>query len=470
LNNDSQSKQAEYYNSLKQRADEACAWIISTDGFRVWLDDSNHAVPDPSLSSSKFCILFGDMGSGKSATTSFVVDYLRSYVVSSNPLNPFVCSYYCKNDNETNKTGNIYRSILWQLLTCMKQLRPMFMHWYDEKRSRNNSVDPTLDENALRDLLADVLQMFSQRIFLVLDGVDECDYKTSDHIFRLFKKLHEDGALVNVFLSCRNDEFLVKRLPPVGSILRMKASRDRDRIIATYHVKDLLEEQPENVKDFIVQELARQAQGSAIWLKMVLEFLRYPHRDANDIKRELKHLPSPENLSQLYRKLFETAEGGESKNATVIEYALETVAMSGRLLTIGELAYAVTLRMEGDRIFSLSDFEDHMIGSTGLRQLINPFVSFAGPTANPTVRIVHQSLKELIVGEAFAEWGTRKKITRENVEQRQAKLHSSLLECCIKYLLLDDLQTKDLFPEDKLEALERQEDGKTPLHISALCS
>jgi hypothetical protein len=146
------------------------------------------------------------------------------------------------------------------------------------------------------------------------------------------------------------------------------------------------------------------------------------------------------------------------------------VAMSGRLLTIGELAYAVTLRMEGDRIFSLSDFEDHMIGSTGLRQLINPFVSFAGPTANPTVRIVHQSLKELIVGEAFAEWGTRKKITRENVEQRQAKLHSSLLECCIKYLLLDDLQTKDLFPEDKLEALERQEDGKTPLHISALCS
>jgi hypothetical protein len=197
-----------------------------------------------------------------------------------------------------------------------------------------------------------------------------------------------------------SDEFIVKRLPPVRSILRIKPSRDRDRIIAAYHVKALLEEQPEDVKDFIVQELARQAQGSAIWLKMVLEFLRYPHRDANDIKRELKHMPSPENLSQLYRKLFETAEGGESKNATVIEYALETVAISGRLLTLGELTYAVTIRMEGGRIFGLSNFEDHMMSATGLRQLINPFVSFAGPTANPTVRIVHQSLKELIVGEA----------------------------------------------------------------------
>jgi hypothetical protein len=210
----------------------------------------------------------------------------------------------------------------------------------------------------------------------------------------------------------------------------------------------------------IVQELARQAQGSAKWLEIVLEFLRYPHRDANDIKRELKRMPSLENLSQLYRKLFETAEGGESQNATMIKYALETLAVSGRLLTLGELTYAVTLRMEGDRISSLSDFEDYMISSTGLRQLINPFVSFGGPTENSTVRIVHQSLKGLIVGEAFTEWGARKKITKESFEQWQSRLHSSLLDCCIKYLLLDDLQAKDLFPEEKLEALERQEDGK----------
>jgi hypothetical protein len=65
------------------------------------------------------------------------------------------------------------------------------------------------------------------------------------------------------------------------------------------------------------------------------------------MKRELKHMPSPENLSQLYRKLFETAEGGESRNATMIGYALETLAVSGRLLTLGELTYVVTLRMEG---------------------------------------------------------------------------------------------------------------------------
>jgi hypothetical protein len=139
--------------------------------------------------------------------------------------------------------------------------------------------------------------MISRRLYLVLDGVDECGYKTSDHIFHFFRKVHERGALVNAFLSCRNDEFLVKRLPPVRSILRMKPSRDRDRIIAAYHVKDLLEDQLEDIKGYIVQELAIQAKGWAIWLKMVLEFLRYPHRNTNDIKRDLKHMPSSENLS-----------------------------------------------------------------------------------------------------------------------------------------------------------------------------
>jgi hypothetical protein len=92
-------------------------------------------------------------------------------------------------------------------------------------------------------------------------------------------------------------------------------------------------------------------------------------------------------------------------------------------------------------------------------------VSFTDLTENPTVRIVHQSLKELIVGEAFADWGTRQKIRRDSVELRQERLHSSLLDCCIKYLILDDLQAKDLFPEEKLEALERQEDGKLTAQI-----
>ncbi|KAF2467751.1 uncharacterized protein BDR25DRAFT_169500, partial [Lindgomyces ingoldianus] len=262
---DDDHKEVEYYNSLKQRADEACMWIISTIDFREWLKDSNDGL---SIPSSKFFILFGDMGSGKSVTTGFVVDFLISHPALSGSLKPFVCVYYCKNDNETNKARNIYRSILSQILTRMGQLKSIFMKWYTEAQAKNT--------------------------------------------------------------------------------------------------------------------------------------------------------------------------------------------ISGRLLTLDELAYAVTLRMEEKNISSLSDLEESRVGSAGLLELISPFVSVVGTTGGAIVRIVHQSLKDLIVREAPADWGSHDNTTPESMEQRKSKLHSSLLHCCIKYLLLGDLEEKDLFPEEKLEAMERQ--------------
>jgi Cdc6-like AAA superfamily ATPase len=462
LDSGSQSKEVEYYNSFKQRADEACTWIISTIGFCEWLKDSNDG---SSIPASKFCILFGDMGSGKSVTTGFVVDFLVSHPALSGSLKPFVCVYYCKNDNETNKARNIYRSILSQILTRMGQLKSIFMKWYKEAQTKNSLVDPTLDDNALRDFLVGVLRRFSRRLYLVLDGVDECDYDNRDHILHFFEKFHEHGAPVNVFLSCRYDESIKDRLPPGRRILRMKASLDRDHIIAAFHVNHLLSRQPEQIKELIIKELAEKAEGSAIWLKMVLEYLRRPHRSEGEIKRDLQRMPSPKSLSKLYRKLFETATCGNSEYAAKIECALETLAISGRLLTLDELAYAVTLRMEEKNISSLSDLEECMVGSTGLLELISPFVSIVGAAGSAIVRIVHQSLKDLIVREASADWGSHDSITPENMEQRQSRLHSSLLNCCTKYLLLDNLEEKDLFPEEKLEAMERQAYGEILIQV-----
>ncbi|KAJ8111726.1 hypothetical protein OPT61_g5747 [Boeremia exigua] len=448
LNSGSQDKEVEYYNSLQQRADEACTWIVSTVGFREWLKDSNDL-------SSKFCILFGNMGSGKSVTTGFVVDFLVSHPALSGSLKPFVCVYYCKNDNETNKARNIYCSILWQILVRMVHLESRFMKWYKEAQTKNSLVDPTLDDNALRDFLVSVLRRFSRRLYLVLDGVDECDYDNRDHVLNFFEKLSEHRAPVNVFLSCRYDESIKDRLPPGRRILQMNTSLDRDYVIAAFQVNHVLNRQPEEVKKLIIKELAKQAEGSALWLKMVLEYLRRPHRSENEIKRVLQRVPSPQSLSTLYRNLLEAAIADNSDVAKT-EYALETLAVSGRLLSLNELACAVTLQIEEKNISSLSDMEQYMVDSKGLLELISPFVRIMDITGGATISIVHQSLKDLIVRERPLDWGSQSSDTSANMEQRQSILHSNLLKRCIKYLLLSDLEDKDLFPKEKLEAMEEQ--------------
>jgi len=465
LNSGSQNKEVEYYNSLQKRSDEACTWIVSTTDFREWLEESKGAHSSPS---ARFCILFGNMGSGKSVTTSFVADFLVSHPALSGSLKPFVCVYYCKNDNETNKARNIYRSILSQILMRMVRLKPKFMEWYKEAQTKNSLVDPTLDDNALRDFLVSVLRQFSRRLYLIMDGVDECDYDNRDHLLNFFEKFNHHGAPVNVFLSCRYDESIKARLPPGRRILQMNASLNRDHIIATFHVNQILDRQPEEIRQLIVTELAKKAEGSAIWLKMVLEYLRRPHRSEKEIKRLLERMPSPQSLSELYHKLFEEAVRGGGSDVAKVEYALETLAVSGRLLTLDELACVVTLRIEEENISSLSDLEECMMDSTGLLELITPFVRVEDTTGSAIVRIVHQSLKDLIVREAPEDWGSRDSGISTSKKQREPRLHSRLLGCCIKYLLLSDLEDKDLFPKDTLEAMEEQAHGESWVIPSAI--
>jgi hypothetical protein len=342
----------------------------------------------------------------------------------------------------------------------MVQLKPMFLKWHKEAQAKNSLIDPTWDDNALRDLLLDVLQTFSRRFYLVLDGVDECDYDSRDHILQFFEKFHKHGAPVNVFLSCRYDESLKERLPPERRILQMQSSRERDRIIAAYLVERFLRQQPEEVKEIVVRELAAQANGSAIWLKMVLEYLMRTPRSKGQMKRELEHMPPPQSLSKLYRKLFETATSEIRENERLLECALEMLVVSGRLLTVDELAYAVTLQMEEENIHSLSDIEEYVIDSARLQQLIGPFVSISDLAGGATVRIVHQSLKDLVLGKAATDWGSDDASPSKNLKQRLGSLHSKMLGCCVKYLLLDDLQEKELFPDDQLDALESREEGK----------
>jgi hypothetical protein len=64
-------------------------------------------------------------------------------------MKPFVCVFYCKSDSGTNKARDVYRSILFQILTRMKQLKSTLTKWYEEAKIKNSLIDPTRDNNAL---------------------------------------------------------------------------------------------------------------------------------------------------------------------------------------------------------------------------------------------------------------------------------------------------------------------------------
>lgn len=424
--------EAAYHNELERRADEACSWITSNEAFSHWMLNSR---------GSNLLALLGDMGCGKTMTSAYVMENLSKQ-------QRLVCAYYCKDDNMSTDLGRIYRSLLWQLLnwkpdpksrSWKPDFKGRFWKWYKETDSK---VPPTQSCDKLREFLYEAISSSKEWIFIVLDGLDECDAHTRKQLLSLFQRLFEKNARVKVFVSSRYDDDIEAALLHGTTRIEPGTSKERDRMIAAYLISDQ-DSLPWELRKKAVNELAARAEGSAIWIRIAVEFIG-KHRIQNDIGLDeaLEHLPSSDALAELYWKLFDKTCLGMAQNRERLQRALETLAIAQRPLTLEELAHAVFLNSEDGKITTLPELEKHA-HSVDLLGFARPFVSVTkagdGPCKNPQLRLVHQSLKELILEAPPSSWCSKEKLSRrqQNVE-RTMELHGHLLRGCVKYLLFEE--------------------------------
>ncbi|TFB01752.1 hypothetical protein CCMA1212_006451 [Trichoderma ghanense] len=419
-----------YHNELKRRADEACSWITSNDRFAYWRLNSRD---------SSLLALFGDMGCGKTITTAYVVDTLSQ--------GQLVCSYYCKDDQETTKLGNIYRSLIWQLLKRKPDLKTRFSSWYKKAESRSQ-VNPTQSDEKLREFLFDALSSSKQCIFVVLDGLDECESHAQKQILSLFRELLEREARLKVFISSRYDDDVEKALPSGASRIELGVgfSQERDRIIANYLASQLYI--PEQTREKLVDELAERADGSAIWLRISLEYIgKLRIQNEKGLETALKRLPSSRGLAELYWRLFEKLCSGLPENEEHLRRALETLAVARRPLSSDELAYAVFIETDDEGPTTMVELEEYA-QSVNLLDLVRPFISITTvkDEKHAQLRLVHQSLKELILQAPPSSWSLVGKPGWKNqAVQRKGELNGYLLKRCIQYLLFNECGEIDLY-------------------------
>ncbi|KAK3937730.1 hypothetical protein QBC46DRAFT_451702 [Diplogelasinospora grovesii] len=210
-------------------------------------------------------------------------------------------------DHATTNLGSIYRSLLWQLLRQKPDLKFLFYQW--QKTKTPSQVEPT-----------------------------------------------------------RSNVKLQPAFPSGITKVEMHTSKDRDRAVASYLVKET--SVPKVFHEKVVDELAAQAEGSAIWLRMALRYLRKTHISSPEgLGKALKRLPSSySGLAELYLDLLEKTCEKEWENEMRLQPALETLATACRPLTLHELAYAVILNTEeGSNIATVSELDREAISSVGRR-------------------------------------------------------------------------------------------------------
>ncbi|KAK5110754.1 hypothetical protein LTR62_005631 [Meristemomyces frigidus] len=175
----------DYQRDLKTMKDRVCAgtcaWITSTSDYLWWL----RAGP------SKLLWLTGDPGLGKSCLMTHIITCLSSSTkqeVSTGMTEAAVLYSFCR--EQVNHTGSfVLSTALHQLLLEYPETRKVANDWDKERVISGRPAAPgkLRPMNTLWRMLCDVVDASHlPRVYLLIDGLDECDRQSQDDLMELF--------------------------------------------------------------------------------------------------------------------------------------------------------------------------------------------------------------------------------------------------------------------------------------------
>ncbi|MCJ1435357.1 hypothetical protein MMC27_004729 [Xylographa pallens] len=471
LGSDKISRQSQYHAYLQDlRADQACKFLLVDANFINWYDASD----------SQQLVILGDMGCGKSVAMAFLVDELIRRNKHQLPQ-PKICYYYCQ-DDETGHAIHIFSALTLALLEQLSGLKKTFYEWYKQNQAAG-FLEPATNIRKLEEFLQKVLGTLDRPLFVVIDGLDECDRASRNSLLKLLKVLSQETPRLKVILSTRPQEEILEQLDEMARI-ELGSDIQRDGIIVKQTVERQLYYLSEDVRALVIDRTTRLAQGSAIWTRMVVELIEVRGiRALGPMQLFLEEIPLPRQLSKLYFTLLTRSTSNDSGNQELASNALKILAVARRPLSILELAWAVALSTAQQKVTTAAAL-DKLVDNQRLMSMIQPFITRIdfNNIRKRQVRLIHQSVKEFIIAELTWSWPSREGLIiptatdQASIDYRIESLEMGILNICIRYLLLNEIGNTDLFSEEQvaIEELPQEidlfDDHGEPVEYDPYCT
>lgn len=181
---------------------------------------------------------------------------------------------------------------------------------------------------------ADSVTALDRPLFIILDGLDECDQDSCDQILELFRKVVGGKSRVKILYSTRPTPNLLKKLADIVQI-RHNPDKHRDLTLVAHFVRHELGDRDHEVQELVTKKLSGMVQGSAIWAQMTVRYIQASGTyDLDHVKELLESLPLPKELSTTYHELFARSVEDQGDNRAVTSVALEVLAVVRRPLSI----------------------------------------------------------------------------------------------------------------------------------------
>lgn len=268
-------------------------WLLEHNDFKKWRDNAD----------SDLFWIHGKSGSGKSHVAASVIQHLRDTEVKTFEMRPakestglaFVyCSKLVETDtNPTRLLGSVLEQLFRQL-PLFERLPPL------EDALKNSNGPPSILD--IKPALNAILPKFS-RVFVVVDGLDEC-YKPDEDDFPDFCKFlaslrHLPNASVKTIVFSRPKYADIEDAFVGCRELQVDNGQNADDINRYIDAKtEGLTENLDVLKE-IKTSLLEKADGMFLWVDLVIKAVR-PKGSAGEKKKAVGDLPR--QLNDIYEK------------------------------------------------------------------------------------------------------------------------------------------------------------------------
>ena len=381
---------------------DSFCWILDSPKLRQWRDD-----PESTLLWIK-----ADPGKGKTMLLCGIVDELKK----STP--PGLLSFFfCQGtDSRINNATAVLRGLIYLLADQQPSLASHLRKKYDQ--AGKSLFEDANSWVALSDIFKNILQDTNLKTtYLVIDALDEC-VTDLPKLLDFIVCASSSSAHVKWLLSSRNELHIERKLRSVDKqtrlSLELKENAQQVSRAVDVYIDDKLSRfeslQDDGLRDRVRDILRRKANGTFLWVALVVQELERPESwDPLQVVEEV-----PTDLHQLYDRMVNQIQQLTKRNSEVCRLILSVATVAYRPLHLAEIGSLC--RLPGQ--------------ISALMKNVRKVVAMCGAfltVRDDQVYLIHQSAKDYLSDEARATIFPSQGKTHHDIFFRSLELMSGIL-------------------------------------------
>ncbi|KAF3284053.1 hypothetical protein TWF970_011279 [Orbilia oligospora] len=367
--------------------DDSYKWILDNPDFKKWRNDDQYHI----------LWISGDPGKGKTMLLCGIVNELER---DNSATDGFYLSYFfCQGtDVRINNATAVLRGLIFSLILQDESLGSHIQQIYDQVgEGAFEGVNSWFRLSKVFDaILSDLVQEPTNTVYLIIDALDEC---VSDlgKLLDLISKFVSTSSSPQIkwIVSSRNWSDIERKLALPASIGGSRLSLELNsslvsRAVEAYIGDQVLKlwpsERDEEFRNQVCKQLIKQADGTFLWVSLVVKDLEELQGACQYNKTVLKKLREiPIGLPQLYGLMMQKIKSLRGENPRLCLVILSTMAIAYRPFQLAELT-------------ALTELESDPTEPDMIEALVKDCGSFLTVRQN-TIYFVHQSAKDFLLEE-----------------------------------------------------------------------